>query len=99
MNGLPERPSWDELAKRDEENRIHAASKGLAAMHLRYGLTPGQRCGDCVSCIKVHGDHKIVPNKCKEYKITNGAATDWRLKWPACGRFVDRRTAKETAEP
>jgi hypothetical protein len=81
------RPSWEELAKLDVDNRIHAASRGLAAMHLNHGRALGKRCGDCVHLVRVHGDHQIVPFKCTEYRISNSAASDWRKKWDACGLF------------
>jgi hypothetical protein len=64
----------------------------IQEMHGCYGTTEGKTCKTC--------KHLLVPSrdiagryyKCRKTKITNGAATDWRVRWPACGLFVERET-------
>lgn len=58
----------------------------LVTMHRMYGATEGQTCGAYAHCIRVNGGSRDYL-KCDLNKITSGAGTDWRRKWPACGKF------------
>ena len=82
---------WAELReKRDQLLRVQNARKSIERMHLRHGVTGGQRCGDCAHLFDHRGDYAGHFFKCHQHGYTNGPATDWRLKWPACGLFQKR---------
>ena len=51
-----------------------------------YGVTPGEVCRDCVHCT-YHSRHPKRFYKCLKRRVTDGAATDHRVGWPACGLF------------
>lgn len=58
----------------------------IKAMHARHGLLVGHQCGECARLWQ----QKFVGGtfwKCREYRITRGTETDWRVRWLACGQF------------
>lgn len=57
-----------------------------AMMHRMYGKTTDRKCGECRSLIKVQAGGKVV-YKCLRYGDTRSTASDWRLKYEACGLF------------
>ena len=58
----------------------------IFAMHRTYGKSEGKQCRDC--CNLIGGDyHGKRYYKCKLYGVSRSDATDWRLKYPACGAF------------
>lgn len=61
----------------------------INTMLIMYGQTSGQKCGTCVHLYgkRMGGTYY----KCKLSKVTSGPGTDWRLRWPACGKW-ERRT-------
>ena len=60
----------------------------LRVMHAMYGADPlGRRCGLCRHLINRHYSRNYY--KCSLTTQTNGASTDWRTRWPACGKFED----------
>ncbi|MEN6636134.1 MAG: hypothetical protein ABFC56_09800, partial [Clostridiaceae bacterium] len=56
----------------------------LEAMHARYGCVDG-KCRDCDHLARKLWDKRYI--KCVLYGDTNCEATDWRMKWQACGMF------------
>lgn len=58
-------------------------AKKIDAMHARFGTAEGQ-CKDCPHLISGRYHDKIL-HKCEAYGLTHSEATDWRLKWHACG--------------
>jgi len=64
--------------------------KKIESMTRLWGKGPeGVRCGDCVQFVtQNYHDGRFF--KCRLYGITRGAGTDWRKKWPACGKFTER---------
>ena len=55
-----------------------------------YGPGPdGAKCRDCALLAGIR--HDTTWYKCRLRKNTHGAATDHKVRWPACGRF-ERRT-------
>ena len=59
----------------------------VQVMFRRHGRAPeGTKCKDCKF---LHGYlyHTVTYYKCTKYGVSHGQATDWRLKYPACGRF------------
>lgn len=62
----------------------------LRRMHGLHGEGPkGKRCGDCEHFF-AWGGYAGTYYKCRKAKVTNGAKTDWRVRWPACGAWEDR---------
>lgn len=59
----------------------------IKQMYNAYGRTPGEKCKNCVYLERIPG-HTKTYFKCKLTKQTNGPATDWRLHWEACGKWV-----------
>ena len=59
----------------------------IGAMHRIYGATEGQRCRTCAHLVVKHWDKRYY--KCDLNRDTNGAGTDWRVRWPACGKWEE----------
>jgi hypothetical protein len=58
----------------------------LRQMHAVHGQGPsGKTCGQCqhLRTKRMGGTYF----KCDQTVMTDGAATDWRKRWPACGLF------------
>ena len=68
------------------------AWKTIGKMHLLYGKHEGQVCRDCVNLISHKFDNTYY--KCKLYGDSAGPGTDWRVRYPACGKF-EQRAAKQ----
>ena len=64
------------------------AAKGLRKielMHRQFGVVEGKTCGQC-SNLTEHRYNKLY-RKCKVYGETSSEATDWAMRWTACGMF------------
>ncbi len=72
----------------EAEARASKKAVRIAWMHARHGRTEGRRCKDCEHLVR--GGYF----KCRLYGISASVATDWRLKWEACGLFKDRERAE-----
>jgi len=59
--------------------------KLILQMHARYGATPGKRCKSCAYL--THYDYTRRYYKCEVYGESSSAATDWRVNYPACGKW------------
>lgn len=59
----------------------------IKAMWAIYGRLEGQRCGTCKHCLRLR--YSRVYLKCARSKMTNGAGTDWRAGWAACGAYEE----------
>lgn len=58
----------------------------IELMHYQFGIEPGQICRDCSNLNKYrYRDYNYY--KCAVYGETNSEASDWRLKYQACGMF------------
>lgn len=69
----------------EQQQSLPRRHKDMIAM---YGEMPGERCGDCVHFISI--SYANTYHKCDLTRMTHGAATDWRVNWPACGRWEAR---------
>jgi len=58
-------------------------AKKIDAMHSRFGFADGI-CGDCPHFLR-YRYHDRCLLKCMAYGLTHSEATDWRVKWQACG--------------
>lgn len=74
--------------QRDDAARHRA--KTLDVMHRRYGVaTEGVVCGSCAFLVRSGGGAGDFP-KCKAFRVSCSEATDWRLRWRACGKYRER---------
>lgn len=55
-----------------------------------YGQRRGFTCGRCKHLLDNGKNRPIF--KCAKFGETRSAATDWRVKWQACGLFEDIAT-------
>lgn len=73
---------------RSERDRRLAKRRWLF-MQQKYGKGPaGLSCGTCLHLRRPHHSGKYF--KCALYGISSSEATDWRAKWPTCGRYVSK---------
>ncbi len=73
---------------------IVRASRQLAAMWSKFGPGPaGETCKNCVALrgYRGYGGGRRTYYKCSVYGVSSSEATDWRLKWPACGYFEKQK--------
>ena len=61
------------------------ALKKIDLMHEIFGENPGHKCAECKNLISYTANRKWY--KCLCYGDTSSEATDWRLKYTACGLF------------
>lgn len=54
-------------------------------MHHLFGEVQDKKCKDCDNLVSYTASHKWY--KCKCYSIGSSEASDWRLKYTACGLF------------
>ena len=71
------------------ERATDGTPKQLRTMYARHGMTEGKTCGECEHLCR--GKYNTaVYFKCDLYTPwTHGPGTDWRKKWPACGKFEE----------
>lgn len=62
-------------------------NRKIELMHSIFGCDAANRCcGECSNLITGRY-HDVTYRKCAVYGLTHSEATDWRKKWPACGKF------------
>lgn len=61
----------------------------IKAMHQLHGVSEGKVCGGCCHLVE-HRPGQNTYAKCELNRVTSGPGTDWRKRWPACGRFEER---------
>ena len=54
----------------------------IGTMVRMYGRSKGHTCGACKHLV-VHNEWR----KCELYSLSASATSDWRISWPACGRW------------
>jgi hypothetical protein len=59
-----------------------------ADMLRLYGLCPGRQCGQCAHLVRRRYARTYL--KCEVAGETASAATDWRARWDACGKWEER---------
>lgn len=62
----------------------------MRVMLRMYGYRDGARCGQCKHLVR--HDRGGVWYKCALTQQTSGRGTDWKPRWPACGKFEERST-------
>lgn len=62
------------------------ALRKIELMHHLYGQIEDKKCSEC--CHLQSGRyHDTILHKCELYGLTHSEASDWRLKYTACGLF------------
>jgi len=64
----------------------------LLRMYRRHGKTPGKKCKTCAHLKRYEYGHTYY--KCVLYGLSASSATDWRLKWDACGKWEEVKDDK-----
>lgn len=83
-------PVLFELGSACPETSRARPAKAIARMHLKHGPGPdGRTCRRCDHLLRDPW-HRRTYFKCRLFGVTSGPATDWRLNWPACGKFTER---------
>lgn len=66
----------------------------IEAMYSMFGVFAGKTCKDCPHLIE-HSRGRVY-YKCRIYGDSASEATDWRLKWTACGALTKWQMATAT---
>lgn len=61
------------------------AVRKIDLMHREFGFSPGNKCKTCSNLTAHFYDKRYY--KCTVYGESMSEATDWVLKWDACGMF------------
>ena|SRR3990167_2828085 len=85
-------PEW-EAAHQDDPKPL---PDRLRMMHRLHGATAGTTCKKCRYLV-LQGGVAGRFLKCAESVVTRGPGTDWRARWPACGKYEERTTMEATA--
>ena len=59
--------------------------KRIEDMYALFGKTPNETCGTCNNLIRY--SQAATWFKCSLARQSASAATDWRMKWDACGKW------------
>lgn len=62
------------------------ALRKIELMHRQFGKCEGHTCGEC-SSLEEYRYNTRTYRKCKAYGVTNSEASDWAMRWQACGLF------------
>lgn len=77
---------FGDVETKASETKRRQANKKRLRMQTLYGAGPeGRTCGECVHLVTRSRARDYF--KCLHYGITGGPGTDWRKRWPACGKF------------
>ncbi len=79
--------AWLEQHATDVPAPDDTLPRPIKVMHKTYGSGP--KTETCRACLHLtfHEGHTHRFYKCSKAKISHGPATDWRVAWPACGKF------------
>lgn len=58
----------------------------IELMHKMFGCCEGHVCGECDNLARVRANDKLL-RKCSVYGLTHSEASDWTLRFTACGMF------------
>lgn len=76
-------PEWEAEHANDE-----VIPQRVLAMFKRYGRgEPGKICKTCKHFVGYRRNKTFY--KCELFGVTHGEATDWRGKYPACGKYEE----------
>ena len=72
------------------------ALRKIELMHRQFGVIEGKTCGEC-SNLTEHRYDKLY-RKCKVYGETSSEASDWAMRWKACGMFGREETRQMVSD-
>lgn len=73
-----------------EEHKTEIAlPERMRQMRARFGKRDDRKCGNCTH-FYIHGRAGRY-FKCDLNRCSGGPGTDWKFKWPACGKFEERK--------
>lgn len=55
-------------------------------MHLTFGKCPGHTCVECSNLERIRYRGMNL-RKCRVYGVTHSVASDWEIRYEACGAF------------
>lgn len=58
----------------------------IELMHRIFGCCEGHVCGECNNLVRVRANDTPL-RKCSVYGLTHSEASDWVLRYTACGMF------------
>lgn len=61
-------------------------AKKIELMHQLFGKAEGHTCKECSNFCSGRYHDRIL-RKCEVYGLTHSKATDWAMRWTACGHF------------
>lgn len=64
----------------------------IDTMHRVYGMVEGKTCKTCDNLISSAGYTAKTVYKCTLSKMSHSEATDWRVGWQACGKYIEECT-------
>ena len=73
----------------DEIEVVPVYPERMNAMLRLYGRTEGRMCKSCRH-FYARGGVRGTYYKCKLNRTTSGPGTDWRARYPACGKWEAR---------
>jgi hypothetical protein len=86
---------WQDWLAQAQAKQDQRLPKRIRVMHTVYGRAGiDKRCGACRHLRRIRYQKTFY--KCGKTTITHGAATDWRVGWPACGLYETRTEEVET---
>jgi len=83
-----EPPAW--ILIPDAAYRPKPLPKRITHMHYLFGTTQGKTCGQCAHLFDNNAGNRHHYYKCQWQLFTAGPSTDWRTRWPACGKFEEK---------
>lgn len=66
-------------------------------MHKMFGERTGRSCGECSNLAKGRYHDKML-RKCSVYGLTHSEASDWVLRYEACGMFNQEYSGRPVIE-
>lgn len=82
-----ETSSERKLRQRREQRNVDGSYKQNPMLRL-YGETPGKKCKTCEHLCYNSLAKKYY--KCRLRRISSSPATDHRVNWPACGKYMPK---------
>jgi hypothetical protein len=76
---------WDDW--KEKQTPVYTFPLRIRQIRELHGKRDDKICKNCIHCIAAGKNRTFY--KCDMSKITRGAATDWRVHWPACGLYEE----------
>lgn len=70
-----------------------ATIRKVDLMHRTFGRDDAHQCRECSNILRDYY-HDRTYIKCRVYGCTNSEASDWALKWTACGMYNKKYAGK-----